>query len=171
MWEVMISFKNKYVFIRNLSDLNLQIIFDAWWASMNIGSKRPIAWNSSRHASSWWLYLDSRIEETGSPEILCIISHQVLRHSSEYGTSSMGTHLQPKPHIAKLNGLMQSEVSELTSSTVDETAFAIFKKEWSRGITIVSSQRKFLFDIQIDLYWPKWQTKRSKLAAKNFETA
>jgi hypothetical protein len=41
--EVMISSKNERVFIRDLSDLTLQIIFDAWWASMNEGSKRPIA--------------------------------------------------------------------------------------------------------------------------------
>jgi hypothetical protein len=39
----MISSKNERVFIRDLSDLTLQIIFDAWWASMNEGSKRPIA--------------------------------------------------------------------------------------------------------------------------------
>jgi len=41
--EVMISWKNERVFIRDLSDLTLQIIFDAWWASMNVGSKRRIA--------------------------------------------------------------------------------------------------------------------------------
>jgi hypothetical protein len=51
--EVMISSKNERVFIRDLSDLTLQIIFDAWWASMNVGLKRPIAWNNSRHAPSW----------------------------------------------------------------------------------------------------------------------
>jgi len=39
----MISSKNERVFVRDLSDLTLQIIFDAWWASMNLGSKRPIA--------------------------------------------------------------------------------------------------------------------------------
>jgi hypothetical protein len=55
--EVMISSKNERVFIRDLSNLTLQIIFDAWWASMNIGSKRPIAWNNSRHAPSWRFYL------------------------------------------------------------------------------------------------------------------
>jgi hypothetical protein len=41
--EVMISSKNEHVFIRDLSDLTLQMIFGAWWASMNVGSKRPIA--------------------------------------------------------------------------------------------------------------------------------
>jgi len=37
--EVMISSKNEHVFIRDLSGHILQIIFDAWWASMNVGSK------------------------------------------------------------------------------------------------------------------------------------
>jgi hypothetical protein len=43
MLEVIISSKNARVFIRDLSDLTLQIIFDTWWASMIVGSKRPVA--------------------------------------------------------------------------------------------------------------------------------
>jgi hypothetical protein len=31
-------------------------------------------------------------------------------------------------------------------------------------------QRKIIFDIQFNPYRPKWQTKRSKLAAKDIET-
>ena len=81
LW-IIISSKNEHVFICDLSDLTLQIIFDAWWASMNIGSKRPIAWNNYRHASSWQFYLHCAIEETGSPGIICIVRHQVLRHPS-----------------------------------------------------------------------------------------
>jgi len=169
--EVMISSENECVLILNLSDLTLQIIFDAWWASMNVGSKRPIAWNASRHAPLWRFYLHCGIEQTGSPGIICIVCHQVLRHPSEHGTSSMGKHLLAKAHIAKLNELTESEVTELTSSTVDETALAILKRQGSRGITIVSLQRKIIFDIQFNPYWPKWQTKRSKLAAKDFETS
>jgi len=152
MLEVMISSTNERVFIRDLSDLTLQIIFDAWWASINVGSQRPIAWNNSRHAPSWRFYLHCGIEETGSPGIICIICPQVLRHSSEHGTSSMGTHLLAKAHIAKLNELTESEVTELTCSTVDETALAILKRQGSRGITIVSSKRKIIFDIQVDPY-------------------
>jgi len=53
--EVMIPSKDKRVFIRDMSDLTLHIVIDAWWASMNVGSKRPIAWNNSRHAP-WWRY-------------------------------------------------------------------------------------------------------------------
>jgi len=154
----MISSKNELVFIRDLSDLTLPIIFDAWWASMNVDSKRPIGWNNSRHAPSWRLYLHCRIHETGSPGIICIVCHQVLRHPSEHGTSSMGKHLLAKAHIAKSNELTESEVTELTSSTVDETALAILKRQGSRGITIVWLQRKIIFDIQVDPYWPKWQT-------------
>jgi len=119
---------------------------------MNGGSKWPIAWNNSRHPPSWQFYLHCGIEETGSSGIICIVCHQVLRHASEHGTSSMGKHLLAKAHIAKLNELTESEVIELTSSTVDETALAILKRQGSRGITIVSLQRKIRFDIQLNPY-------------------
>jgi hypothetical protein len=152
MLEVMISSKNERVFIQDLSDLTLQIVFDVWWDSMNVNSKRPIAWNNSRHAPSWRFYLHCGIEETGSPGIICIVCHQGLRHPSEHGTSSMGKHLLTKAHIAKLNEQTQSEVTRLTSSTVDATALAILKGQGSRGITIVSSQSEFIFDIQVDPY-------------------
>jgi hypothetical protein len=150
--EVMISSKNERLFIRDLSDLTLQIIFDVWWASMNVGSKRHIAWNNSRHAPLWQFYLHCGIEETGSPGIICIVCHQVLCHLSEHGTSSMGKHLLAKAHIAKLNKLTESEVTELTSSRVDETALAILKRQGSPGITIVCLQRKITFDIQFNPY-------------------
>jgi hypothetical protein len=143
----MISSKNKSVIIRDLSDPTLQVIFDAWWDSMNAGPKRPIAGNNSRQAPSWRFYLHCGIEATGCPGIICIICHQVLRHPSEHGTSSMGKHLLASVHIAKLNELTVSEVTKLTSSTVDETALAILKRKGSRGIPIVSSQTKFKFNI------------------------
>jgi len=150
--EVMISSKNERVFIRDLSDHTLEIIIDAWWASKNVGSKRPIAWKNSRHAPSWRFYLHCGIEEASSPGIICIVCHQVLRHPSEHGTSSMGKHLLAKAHIAKLNELTESEVTQLTSSTVDETAVAMLKRQGSHGITIVSLQRKTIFDIQFNPY-------------------
>jgi len=153
--EIMISSKNEHVFIHDLSDLTLQIIFDAWWASMNVGSKRPIARKNSWHAPSWRFYLHCGIEETSSPGIICILCHHVLRHPSEHGTSSMGKHWLQNAQIAKLYELTESEVTELTSSTVDITALAILKKQRSRGITIVSLQRKTIFDIQFNSYWPK----------------
>jgi len=153
--EVMIPSKNERVFIHNLSDLTLQIIFDTSRASINVGSKRPITWNASRHAPSWRFYLHSGIEESGCPGIICIVCHQDLRHPSEHRTSSMGKHLLAKAHIAKLNELTESEVTELTISTVDETALAILKTQRSRGITIVSLQRKIIFDIQFNPSWPK----------------
>jgi hypothetical protein len=147
-----ISSKNERVFIHDLSDLTLKIIFDAWWASINVGSKGPIAWNNTRHVPSWRFYLHSGIEETGSPGIICIVCHQVLRHPSEHGTSSMGKHLLAKAHIAKLHELTESEDTELTSSTVDETALAILKRQGCRGITIVTLQRKIIFEIQLNPY-------------------
>jgi len=51
--KVMISSKDERVFIRDLSDRTLQIIFDTCWASMNVDLKQPIAWNDSRHAPLW----------------------------------------------------------------------------------------------------------------------
>jgi len=92
------------------------------------------------------------MEENGSPGIICIVCHQVLRHPSDHGTSSMGKHLLAKAHIAKLNELTESEVTELTSSTVDETALAILKRQGSPGITIVSSLRQIIFYIQVVPY-------------------
>jgi len=94
--EVMISSNNDCVWISDLSNLTLQIVFDAWWASMDVDSKRPIAWNHSRPSRSWRFYLHSWLEETGSPGILCIVCHQVLRHPSAHGTSSMWKHLLAK---------------------------------------------------------------------------
>jgi len=145
--EVIISSKNERVFIRDLNNLTLLIIFDAGWASMNVGSKCSIAWKNSRHAPSWRFQLQCGFEETGSPGIICIVCHQVLRHPSEHGTSSMGKHLLAKAYIAKLNELTESEVTELTSSTVNEAALAMLRREGSCGITIVSSQEKFIGDI------------------------
>jgi hypothetical protein len=145
----MISSKNKPVFIRDLSDLTLPIFLDAWWASMNVGSKRPIALNNFRHAPSWRFNLHCGIEETGSPGIICIVCHQFLHHQSEYGTSSTGKHFLATAHIAKLNELTMSEVTELTSSTVDETGLAIMKRQGRRGIPIVSSQRKIKLIFQV----------------------
>jgi len=119
---------------------------------INVASRLHIAWNNSRHVHSWRFNLHCGFEETGSPGIICIICHQVLCHPSEHGTSSFGKHLLAKAHIAKLNKLTESEVTELTISMVDETALAILKRQGSRGITIVSSQRKVRFDIQVDPY-------------------
>jgi len=126
--EVMICSKNKHVFIRDLSDLTLQIIFNGWWASLNVGSKGHVGWNHSKQLLSWWFHLHCRIAQTGCPAIIFTICHQVLCHPSKHGTSSKGKHLLAKGHIAKLNYLTESEVTQLTSSTVDETAFAILKR-------------------------------------------
>ena len=52
-------------------------------------------------------------------------------------------------HIALLNKLAESELTELISSYVDETILAALKKQGSQGIPIVSSQRKFTIDIYV----------------------
>jgi len=143
----MISSQNNCVFIRDLNDLTLQIIFDSWCASLNVGSKRSIAWTNSRHAPSWRFYLQWGIVETSGPGIIGILCHQVLRHPSEHGTNSMGKHLLPKAHMLRLNEFTKPEVNELTSSTIDEAALAILTRQGRRGTTIVSSQTKFIVDI------------------------
>jgi len=64
----------------------------------------------------------------------------------------MGKHLLAKAHITKLNKLTESEVTELTSSTVDETALAILRRQGSQGFSIVSSLSQVIFDIQVVPY-------------------
>jgi len=167
----MIFSKNERVMICELSNHTLQIFFDAWWTLMNVCSKHPIACNNSRHATSWWFICTVELRRPGSPGFICIDCHHVLPHPSEHGISSMGKHLVAKAHIAKLNEVTNPDVTELTSSMVDGTALAILMKQPGRGITIVSSQRKFIFDILLNPYWSKWQTKCSKLAAKDYETS
>jgi len=145
--EVMISLKNEYVFLWHLSDLTLQIISNAWWPSVNVGSKRSIALKNFGHRPFWWCYLHCGIEAPGSTGFICIICPQVLRRPSEDGTSSMRKHLLAHECVATLNKLPESAVTEFTSSMVDEWALAILKREGSQGITIVSLQWKFIFDI------------------------
>jgi hypothetical protein len=58
----------------------------------------------------------------------------------------MVKHVLAKEHIPKLNELTELEVSELTITTVDETALSILKRQGSRGIETVRLQRKSIFD-------------------------
>jgi len=95
------------------------------------------------------------IEETGGPAIIYLVSPQVLRHPSEHETSSMGKHLHTTAHIAMSNELTESEVTKLMRSTVTETVFAMLKRYCNQGITIVWSQRKSIFVIQVDQYSQK----------------
>jgi hypothetical protein len=60
----------------------------------------------------------------------------------------MGKHFLAKAYMAKLNELTVPEATELTSSTVDESAVAILKRQGRQGIPIVSSQKKIKFPIQ-----------------------
>jgi len=61
----------------------------------------------------------------------------------------MGKQLLATADIAKSNELTESEVSEMTSTTIDETALAILKRQGSQGIKIVSLQKTFIFDSSI----------------------
>jgi len=89
------------------------------------------------------------MEETSSALIIPIIYHSVLRHPSEHQTSSNVKYLLAQAHIAKLNELTKSEVTELTSLMVNETALAILRRQGSWGITTVTLQMEFIFDISI----------------------
>jgi len=149
LWEVIISSRNEYVFGRDLSNFGFPITFETWWASVNVEWRCLIAWNNSRHAPSWWYNLHCRFEETGSTSIIDFILLYVLCHPSEPGTSPMGTHWLAKEHNTKLNELTESEVSELTSTTITETKLTILKRKGSQGITIESLQRKFIFVSEI----------------------
>lgn len=151
-FEVMISSNNEGVFIHDLSGLTLEIMFTGWWASMNDGSKQPYASNISRHAQSSRFYLHSGIVATGSPAFISIVCRDVLPHPFEHRTTSMGKHFFGKDQMWKLNELRETEVTELTSTTVYETAFAILKMQGYQVITMVSLQRKIRFAIQFDPY-------------------
>jgi hypothetical protein len=151
-------------------NLTSQIIFDTGWGWMNVCLKWPFAWNNSSLQPSWRFYLHCGSNGTSSPGIICVICQQVLCYLSEYGTSPMGTHLQEKAPITKVNEFTESEVTAFTCSMVEEISLAILKWRGCRGITIVSSQSHSIFNIQIIPYWPKWQTKGSKLAAEDIES-
>jgi hypothetical protein len=129
-----------------LTDVSLQVTFDPWWSSNILGLQVPIACNVSTRAPAWRIYLLCGIDETGSPWIICILCHQVLRYPSQHSTSSIAKHLLANALIAKLNKLTELEDCELTSTTVDETAFALLKRQGSCGVTIVRLEKKFIFD-------------------------
>jgi len=164
--EDMIYSQDEWVFIRDLSDLNVLTISDAWWALMNGRSKCPIVSSNSGHTPLWRFYLYCGAEESGCPGIIYIICHRVLRHPSQLGTSSMGIFLLAKVHIAKLNNLTESEISELTSTTIDETTLAICKRQESCGLTIVSSQKKFIFNSYILSILTQWTDTKPQTGSK-----
>jgi hypothetical protein len=66
----------------------------------------------------------------------------------------MGQHLLANPHIAKFNEQTESYVSLLTFNTIEETAVAMLKRPGSCGITIIRSQKKFIFHNSVLLIFP-----------------
>jgi hypothetical protein len=101
---------------------------------MNLGLKDPIGWNNVRHEPSGRFNVHCTNLETPSPVIISIVRHAVLCHPIFHGTSSMGKQLLAESEFAKLNELTELEVSEVTSTNVDETELAILKRQASRGI-------------------------------------
>ena len=138
---------------------------------MNIARIHPIAWNHSKHASSWRCDSHCGFDVSASIEIICLVGHQVLRHPSDHETSSKRKQSLTKAHIQKCKEFTGWEDSELTCSTVDEPALAFLKWQGSWGITTVSLLRKFSYHIPLYLDWLRWQTRHSTLAAKPFETS
>jgi len=61
----------------------------------------------------------------------------------------MGKHLLAKAHITKLKKLTVLDMTELPSSTVDETASITLGRHGSQGVLIVRSQRKFKFTVHV----------------------
>lgn len=136
--EVMYSAKEERVFIRDLSDVRLQMMFDDWWTSMKVETKKTIVWSTSRHASAWRFFKLCANTENGSPGIICIVCHQVLAHPSENGTSTMGKHLTTKAHKLQLDKLTQSDLSIITGTAGEEQALAVLKKKGSHGVMVAS---------------------------------
>jgi hypothetical protein len=84
----------------------------------------------------------------------------------------MGKHFLPTLHSAKLNELTESEVSELTSTTVYGTALAMLKRLGSHIITIGRLQKKFirfLVLVQAD-WWAVFHSLTNKMHDMNHIT-
>jgi hypothetical protein len=62
----------------------------------------------------------------------------------------MGKQSLANAHIAMLNELSEGVVTELTSTMVDETVLAILMLKGSDGVTIVTWQKKIIFDIWVN---------------------
>jgi len=61
--------------------------------------------------------------------------------------------------------------SEWTCSMVDDISLAILKRHWDQGITILSAQEKFIFDIQLWSILTKLTNNHCIHAAKDIETS
>jgi hypothetical protein len=61
----------------------------------------------------------------------------------------MGQYFLANTDITTLNKLAESEVTELTSLTVDKPAFTMRKIQESQVIRMICLNRKFIFDIPV----------------------
>jgi len=148
-----------------------QMIFDAWLASMNVGSKLSIGYKNSRQVPSWQFVLHYGIEEMGSHGIICVGRHLVLRHPLEHRIISNGTHLLAKVHDAKLNEISQLEFTDLTCWKVDEKFWPSWREkeveELQWDVHTGHSYPSFRFD----LFKLNWLTKLSNLASEDIVTS
>jgi hypothetical protein len=87
--EVIQSSNNQGVFVRNLSDLDLYILFNTPWASITVGLMSSNVWNISWHPDLSRFYLHCGMEETGRPGIIYVIGYWVFCHLSEYEIGSI----------------------------------------------------------------------------------
>lgn len=147
--QVMMTSRNQGIFVRDLSDVTFQIISYDWLAFMNVSLKRSRTWDSPGHEPDWRFNLHCQIRETRNTSYICTVWHELLRPPSAHQTGSMGQHSPAKALIAKWKEFSDSQVSEFTASTDDDTAFPRLKRQGSRGIGLVRSQLKFIFDISI----------------------
>lgn len=136
--EILIPSTKELVIIRDLSDIDFQLTCGTLWASIYVGSKCLTDSDNFRFVPLRGFYVHIRLQETASPGIICIGCDQCLRYWSEHGTSPIGIHSLTKVQIEMLNESTESEVSELASSTVEDTVLAILQRQSGRGITIVS---------------------------------
>jgi hypothetical protein len=119
---------------------------------MNVQSKCSNGGNHSRCASAGRCYLHCGINETCGSGIISVKNNQLSHLLSVHGTSAMGQYLLAKGFIVKLKEWTESNVIELTSSTMDDKALSISKRQGSRGVTIATLRWKLIFDILVNPY-------------------
>jgi hypothetical protein len=76
----------------------------------------------------------------------------MFRHPSEHWAGSTGKYLVGKSSLHNIKRTNRGKIDEIAWLTVDATALAILKRQGCRGITVVSGQKKFLFEIHVNQY-------------------
>jgi len=93
--EVMLWSINEPVFIGDLSDIALQIIFNAWWALLNVGSKWPFSLNNSRYVPSRRLYYSAELRRPAALRLyVSFVSKFFAIHQNMYPAQLANTLLE-----------------------------------------------------------------------------